>query len=139
MKEEPKIVLDTNIYVSALLWENSEARKLLVKLKGSNTQIFASSAIIEEIKEVLTRDFEWDDVSVSTAIEIILDIVTLVNPRVTITLVNEDPDDNKIIECAVESKANSIITYDKHLLKYNHYCRINIILPSEYVVWSAES
>lgn len=40
------------------------------------------------------------------------------------TLIEDDPDDNKFIECAVSTKSNFIVTGDKHLLMRKHYERI---------------
>jgi len=44
-------------------------------------------------------------------------------------VIKEDPDDNKIIECAISSNSEFIITYDKHLLKVKEYKGIQIIRP----------
>jgi putative PIN family toxin of toxin-antitoxin system len=48
--------------------------------------------------------------------EVIMGFVTLVNPTLKVNVVKDDPDDNCIIECAIESNSDYIITYDKHLL-----------------------
>ena len=46
-------------------------------------------------------------------------------------VVKEDPDDNKIIECAIESEAEYILSYDNHLLRLKEYLGIKIIKPEE--------
>ncbi len=57
--------------------------------------------------------------------------MTSIIPIEKINITKEDPDDNKIIECAVTAKANYIITYDKHLLKIKKFRNILIIKPEE--------
>jgi predicted nucleic acid-binding protein len=47
--------------------------------------------------------------------------------------VQDDPDDNKFIECALECKANYIISGDTHLLNLKEYEGIKIIKSSEFL------
>jgi len=55
-----------------------------------------------------------------------------VKPSSILKVVIEDPDDDKILEAAVEAKANAIITYDPHLLKRMHFQKIQILTPEEF-------
>ncbi len=126
-----KVVFDTNVLISATLWENSVAQKFLFKCIKENAQIFSSQDIIEEYKEILARDFDYKEQEIGEILEKILQIITLVNPKNKIEVIKEDADDNKIIECAVESKSEYIISYDKHLLKLKEYQEIKIIRPEE--------
>ena len=48
-----------------------------------------------------------------------------------IEVVKDDPDDNKIIDCALASSSDCIITYDKHLLNLKSFEKIKIITPEE--------
>jgi len=57
--------------------------------------------------------------------------LTLTTPNRKVDVVKEDADDNKIIECALESKSEYIISYDKHLLKLKEFQGIKIIQPEE--------
>ena len=61
----------------------------------------------------------------------VLQFLTLVNPIKRIEIVKEDPEDNKIIECALESGAGYILSYDKHLLNLREFKGIKIIRPEE--------
>jgi len=64
-------------------------------------------------------------------LEKVLQFLTLVNPSKKIDVVKEDADDNKIIECAVETKSEYILSYDKHLLKLKEFQGIKIVKPEE--------
>ena len=126
-----KIVFDTNVLISASLWEDSVAQKFLFKCIRENVQIFSSQEIIEEYKEILARDFDYKEQEIGEVLEIVLQFMTLVIPIKKIDIVKEDIDDNKIIECAVESKAEYIVSYDKHLLKLKEFQGIKIVRPEE--------
>ena len=66
-------------------------------------------------------------------IKTVLQFLTLVTPNQKVDVIKEDPDDNKIIECAIEGKADCIITNDNHLLKIREYAGIRILTPSEFL------
>lgn len=126
-----KIVVDTNFLVSATQWDYSVSHKLLLKLIKNNDIIFSTKEILDEFAEVLERDFLYTEEEVQNLLEIVLQFLTLVTPSKKVDAVKEDSDDNKIIECALESKAEYILSYDKHLLKLKEYEGINIIKPEE--------
>lgn len=124
-----RVVLDTNVLISATLWSGSVAQKLLFKLIKTESQIFSSIDILEEYKKVLERDFVYTENEVINILEKIVSFMTLVQPREKIDIVKNDPDDNKIIECALASAATYIVTYDKHLLNLGEVRGIKIIKP----------
>ena len=125
------VTFDTNVLLSATLWDGSVAQKLLFDLIRQNVKIYSSTAILSEYQEILKRDFDFFDEDVVEIMEKILVFVTLVNPTMTVNIVKEDFDDNKIIECALESDSKYILTYDQHLLNLKEYQGIRIIRPEE--------
>ena len=126
-----KVVFDTNVLISATLWDNSVAQKFLFKCIRENVQIFSSQEILEEYKEILARDFDYEEQEIGEILERVIQFVTLITPREKVEIIKEDPDDNKIVECAIESNAEYIISYDKHLLKLKEYKGIKIVRPEE--------
>lgn len=94
-------------------------------------EIFTTKEILDKFAEVLKRDFLYTEEEAQNLLEIVLQFLTLVNPNKKIDIVKDDSDDNKIIECALESKAEYILSYDKHLLKLKEYEGIKIIKPEE--------
>ncbi|MDP3698087.1 MAG: putative toxin-antitoxin system toxin component, PIN family [Nanoarchaeota archaeon] len=123
------VTFDTNVLLSATLWDGSVAQKLLFDLIRQNIKIYSSTEIILEYQKVLKRDFDFSDEDVAEIMEKVLAFVTLVNPTMKVNVVNADIDDNKIIECALESRSRFIITYDLHLLRLKEYKNIQIIKP----------
>ncbi|MBI2523024.1 putative toxin-antitoxin system toxin component, PIN family [Candidatus Woesearchaeota archaeon] len=126
-----KVTVDTNFLISATQWDYSVAHKLLKKFIISDAIIFTTQDILDEAVEVLERDFEYNKNEAKNIIEKILLFANLVEPKQKIEIIKDDPDDNKVIECAVESSSDYILTYDKHLLKIKKYKGIRIIKPEE--------
>ncbi|MBI4439002.1 putative toxin-antitoxin system toxin component, PIN family [Candidatus Woesearchaeota archaeon] len=126
-----KITADTNFLISATQWDYSVAHKLLKKLILSDAKIFTTQEILQETTEVLERDFKYSKSEAKNIIGKILLFAELINPEQKINAVKEDPDDNKVIECAIESLSDYIVTYDRHLLRLKEYRGIRIIKPEE--------
>ena len=126
-----KVAVDTNFLISATQWDYSVAHKLLKKFILSGTEIFTTQDILDEALEVLERDFEYGKNEAKNIIEKILLFVSLIEPEQKVEIIKDDPDDNKVIECAIESSSDYIVTYDRHLLKIKEYKGIKILKPEE--------
>jgi len=125
------VTFDTNVLLSATLWNGSVAQKLLFDLIRREIKIYSSTEILSEYQKILKRDFDFSHEEISEVMGKVLAFVTLVNSQMKINIVKEDPDDDKIIECAIESHSKYIITYDKHLLNFKEHLGIRIIRPEE--------
>ncbi|MBS3138016.1 putative toxin-antitoxin system toxin component, PIN family [Candidatus Woesearchaeota archaeon] len=99
------VTFDTNVLLSATLWDGSVAQKLLFDLIRQGIKIYSTTEIISEYQEILKRDFDFSDAEVSEIMEKVLTFVTLVSPQTKIKAVKDDPDDDIIIECALESES----------------------------------
>jgi uncharacterized protein len=126
-----RVVFDTNVLLSSTLWDRSVAQRLLFKLINTNSTIFSSLPIIAEYQKVLRRDFDYFEEDIIKIMEKVLSFITLIKPTQKVDIVKDDPDDNKIIECALASKSPYIITYDNHLLKFGKIMEIEIITPEQ--------
>ncbi len=126
-----RVVLDTNVLISATLWNESVSQKLLFKLIKFNVLIYSSLEILSEYKKVLKRDFDYSEAEIFFIIEKVVSFMNIIETFVRLDVVKDDEDDNKIVECAAQSLADYIITYDKHLLKIKKYKDIKIITPEE--------
>ena len=126
-----KIVPDSGFYIASAL-KNGYARSYLIG-RGSKFltyELFSSEAILLELQEKLESDkFRFDRVQVVSTLRQLRNVVTIVHPQQKITVVR-DPEDDKILECAVEAKANLIVAFDNDLLSLKEYKGIKIIHPS---------
>lgn len=126
-----KVTPDTNFLISATQWDNSVSHKLLVKLIQNDAEIFTTPEILTEFAEVLARDFKLDNEKIEEILTFVINIVKIIEPLSKINVVEEDPDDNKVLECAIASSSDYILTYDNHLLKFKSYRGIKVIKPEE--------
>ena len=130
---EVKVVLDTNIYISAILF-GGKPEKIRKLSQEGKIELLVSEAIIAEVAEVLRKKFDWESWQISQIIDEIRETAILVIPNQTIFVIKKDENDNRILECAVEGKAHHIISGDKgHLLPLREYQRINILSPAEFL------
>jgi putative PIN family toxin of toxin-antitoxin system len=128
----PKIVIDTNIYISAIFW-GGKPREIIELGRSGYVWVFSSAEIEKEIDEKLRLKFKLDE---DETVQIILDFSTFTAPaKITkrIAVINDDPDDDKFIECAVSCGADYIVSGDKHLLKLKEYGGIKIITASDFL------
>ena len=128
-----KVTVDTNFIISATQWDYSVANKLLKKFIVSNVKIFTTQDILDETAKVLERDFKYDKDEVRDIIEKILLFAVPIEPKQKVNIIKDDPDDNKVIECTLESSSDIIVTYDKHLLKISEYKDIKIVKPEDII------
>lgn len=128
-----KVVLDTNVYISAILFGGNCEEILTLSSLGS-FELITSKAILEEIAGILQKKFGWSKPQVSETISYIREIAIEVEPDVALSVVRDDPSDNKILECAVTANADYIVTGDKnHLLPLKQYKAVKILSPSEFL------
>ncbi len=125
------VVFDTNVLISATLWDGSVAQKLLFRLISAGIKIFSSPEILSEYQKVLQKEFGYTADEVAHIMEKVMAFVSVVEPTVKVKVVKDDSEDDKIIECALASSSRHIISYDKHLLRLKEYGEINIIKPEE--------
>lgn len=128
-----RVVFDTNVLLSATLWQGSVAQKLLAKLVATNAEFFTSGQILSEYQKVLKRDFNSSDEEIASRTTLILSFAKWVQIQHDIKAVLDDPEDDKILECAKTCSADYIITYDQHLLKLGQYEGIQIRKPEEII------
>jgi len=133
-----KIVPDTGFYIAAAL-KDGYARTYLVG-KGSkylSYQLYSSESILLEVQSKLENKFGFNRPMVVNALNDIRKIVIIVHPKEKINVVR-DPDDDKIIECALEAKAEVIVSFDKDLLMMKTYKDIKMVHPASLKYWFVE-
>jgi uncharacterized protein len=128
----PRIVADTNVYISALNFAGT-ADEVLALGRAGVIQVFISPPILEEIETVLVRKFRWAAPRVREAVRTIRRFAVLVNPGKPVNLVRADEPDNRILECALAAGADRIVTGDHHLLKLKRFRNILIASPRQFL------
>lgn len=127
------IVLDTNVYISGILF-GGISRDILNKIIEGKITLYISDEIFGEIKDVLSRKkFDFPPEIVHHIINEIESISELIYPTVFYNIVVKDKDDNIIFDCAVEAKADFIVTGDKILQEIKSFKGIEILSPRDFL------
>jgi putative PIN family toxin of toxin-antitoxin system len=127
-----KVVFDTNIFVMAAGMPGGYIDYWLefATPPANKFQLYTSPAILGEVQEKLEVRLKFERALAVEYVERLKTIVTVVNPTHKLDVVKTDPDDNMILECAIEAKADLIISADKDLLKLKQYEQVQIHHPS---------
>ena len=92
----------------------------------------ASPAIIAELTRILAGRFEWTQEDIEATLTPIFSRADIVDPKIAVTA-SPDPDDNHILECALESKSDVIVTGDQALLGLGSFEGIPLVTPRDFL------
>lgn len=135
-RDKIKVVIDTNTLISSILGREGKPAKILEILGREDIVNYISKEIVDEVKDVMNREKIRKITTEQERhylIHIIETLSILVEPEMKVDVIKEDPEDNKIIECAISKKTDYIISGDKHLLNLKEYRGIKILNPSEFL------
>jgi len=121
-----RVVLDANIYIAAFL-KPGLADQILERANQKELKIILSPNLLKEMRTKLREKFNFPGRVVDDFVNELKQIAIIVSPKRSLQIVKEDPDDNIVLEAAIEGKANLIVTLDKHLLKLKKFQNIPIM------------
>jgi uncharacterized protein len=127
------VVVDTGVWVSALHFALQRGTPRLAIEKAAREHTIAiCHAIEEEVLRILPAKFRWFPADVSAAMHAVFPFPLRVDISGNLS-VCRDPNDDMVLECAVVSGAQVIVTGDKDLLVLDPYKRIRIVTPAEFL------
>lgn len=129
-----RVVIDTNVVVSALLFGGTPG-KLILLWKGKAITPLISRGILEEYLRVLAYPkFGLTEAEINFLIyNEILPWFQTVDVKQSEDIVLEDPSDDKFIACARAGRADIIVSGDRHLLDLGHFKSVEIMTPSQFI------
>ena len=128
-----KVVLDTNIFISAFFWGGNPRRVLERSIEGID-ELFTSREILEELCTVLKRPkFKIENYNIEYYVKAIEDIAKIVVISGIVKNQCRDHNDDKILECAYEGNVEYIVTGDDDLLVLKEFRTIKICRVNEYL------
>jgi uncharacterized protein len=126
------VTADSNIYISGLVFAG-QPLQFLDAARAGRFQLGLSDALLAEIVRVLRDKFLWTQAWLD-ALPLRLEKFTRrVHPAITLDAVQSDPDDNRVLECAVTAGAQFIVTGDNHLLDLGQYSGIQIVKVADFM------
>lgn len=132
-----RVVADTNVIVSAMLWIGTP-HLILVAAEDARLTLCTSPALLQELAGVLERPkfasrLRELQVSVAELTAGYARLAHLVSPQRVIRLVTTDPADDEVLACALAARAKYIVSGDSDLLRLRSYQRIPILSPTAFV------
>ena len=131
-----RVVLDANVCISALLWIGTP-NQILRSVEAGDLAMVASGSMIDEIHNALMRPKFAKRIkdlssSVSELMESLLGIVEVIQDPIVKPIIRDDPDDDKVLACAVTTRASCIVSGDTHILALKKYQDIPIFTAKEF-------
>lgn len=126
-----RAVLDTNVLISGVI-ATGVPHKLLLKGFNHEYQIVVSVETLTEFRDTLLKypeRFQMDENDVQKEVETIRYFAEFVSPQEDITVVEDDPDDDKFLEAAVAGDVEYLVSGDQHLLSLDSLRGIDIVEP----------
>jgi uncharacterized protein len=121
-----RVTADTNIYISALMFGGLPAVFLDLAMRRAFTLVI-SAPLLDELDEKLRWKFRVAPEDASKIRDRLESVAHLAKPGFVLDAVADDPDDNRVLECAIAGKASRIVSGDRHLLKIGSYDGIEIL------------
>ena len=130
-----KVVIDTNVVVSALLFGGTPGRLIVLWQMGA-IRPMVSIEIIDEYLRVLTYPkFKLSEEEINFLLyQQILPYFDVIDVQPGPGIIKKDPEDDKFIRCALAGKVKFIISGDHHLLATKSYRKINILSPADFLL-----
>lgn len=128
-----RVVFDTNIYISAAITPSGALNTWIdfAAHPSGSLDLYTSEAILAETAEKLVGKFSLSPAHVNEFGERIRRIATVVEPKEKVSIIDEDPDDNVVVECAVAARAHLVVSADPHVYKVGEYRGIGFCHPRE--------
>lgn len=127
-----RVVFDTNIWISGLLWRGKPFQCLLLA-RGMAVQRVHCTEMVAELSLKLRETFGFSE----NGIRAVLYDFRRISEQVDITgdlhVVTDDPDDDKFVECALVAGATAIVSGDHHLLELGGYEEIPVLSATEFL------
>jgi uncharacterized protein len=128
-----RIVLDTNILVSGLGWRGP-SHDIVESCLEHRYDLLLSPDLLEELERVLRYPkFHFSDSDILDYLVLLTQSAEVVRPDFQVAVVEADPSDNRVLECALAGVAEVIVTGDDHLLDLGEFEKIYILRPRAFL------
>lgn len=140
-----RITLDTNVLVSAFISKNGVCADVLDLVSTfEEIELVLSQEILSEFAEVMRREevktrFKYDDRDIASFEEAVRDVSEIIKVVSRFKVVAEDPDDDRVVNTAIDGKVQYIVSGDKHLQRLKKVKKVRIVTPRVFLGIVAKS
>jgi hypothetical protein len=133
------VVLDTNVLINALLSAEGPPAQVIDLWDAGAFDVAVSAPLLDELKRVLRykrvrKYLEMTSVEVDSLIKQWSSTAVYIDSEMRLDVVEDDPDVNRVLECAVAAEAEYIVSGDDHLLDLGEYRGIEVLPPAGFIV-----
>ena len=127
-----RVLFDTNVFIAAFISEGICA-KLMRRARKRQFSLVSSPVILQEFQDVLIRKFSATRRESQEALQVIMEAVeAMTQSEQAVTGVCRDPEDDRILGCALAGEADYLVTGDEDLLVMKQFKAIRIIAPRDF-------
>jgi putative PIN family toxin of toxin-antitoxin system len=144
-----KVVFDTTVFVSAFLNslfpEGGLSLELFRFAQSNQFRLYIAEPILEEVRRILLEEerirkkYSYTSEDVEEFLQSLRLVSSVIESLPDIFIIERDPDDNKIIACALAIQADYLVTRDLDLLDIDLYQGIKIVKPEYFIRLIRES
>lgn len=128
-----KVVLDTDVLISALVFPGGAPEQVYREAIEGRITLVASPPLLAELARVLTERFGWQDAYVRAALAQIVRIGEVVEPVEPVTVIVDDPDDDRVLEATRAAGARVVVSGDHHLRSLGRWGEVAILDPAAFL------
>lgn len=128
-----KVVLDTNVLVSAFVFPGGAPEHVYRQVLSGEVTVVVSAPLLTELGRVLVDKFGWDDAHAGEALAQLVRVGEVVEPDERVNDITDDPADNRILEAAAAGAADVIVSGDRHLRSLGMWRGIRILEPAPFL------
>lgn len=133
-KPKPRAVLDSNVIISGFTVDRVNPAAIIDLLWKREIQAYVSLFIFEEVSRTLRgRRFRWAEPDIEEAITFLSTYCTVIDPPPESSLDELSPEDNRVLDCAIQGQVQYLVTGDKGILQLGQYENISIVTPREFL------
>jgi putative PIN family toxin of toxin-antitoxin system len=122
-----RVVFDTNVLISAFVFPGGAPETAFRAALSGRITLVTSPALLAELARVLADKFGWEDPMVEAVARQLARIGLVVRPNTPLSVIEQDPDDDRVLEAAREGSADVIVSGDRHLLELGSWEGIGIV------------
>ncbi|UCC86525.1 MAG: putative toxin-antitoxin system toxin component, PIN family [Anaerolineales bacterium] len=132
-----RVVIDTNVWVSGLLWQGMPW-SLLCLAEAGKVELCVAPAMLVELAEVLSYErlrprLEQLQLTPAELVAYAINLASVFDVSEGAPIVADDPDDDVFLRCASVAGADYVVSGDRHLLNFSEYAGIRILTDREFL------
>lgn len=127
-----RVVADTNVLISALQFGGLPGT-FLAQAFARNFTLVTSPVLLDELDEKLRSKFKASDADAAAIRQKLEAAAIVVSPIIVLQVIPDDPDDNRVLECAITGQAHVVVSGDRDLLRLGSHADIPVLTVRQFL------